>query len=54
MKQGAVGLYEKRGRWYLALSTTVQVTPCVGTGVAGVDLGLRNLAVINSGGQTLF
>ncbi len=54
VKQGAARLYEKRGRWYLALSITVQVTPCVGTGVAGVDLGLRNLAVINSGGQTLF
>ena len=31
VKQGAAKLYEKRGRWYLALSIFVQVTPCVGT-----------------------
>ena len=33
---------------------SVQVTPCVGTKVAGVDLGLRNLAVVNCEGETLF
>ena len=54
VKQGAAKLYEKRGRWYLALSISVQVTPCVGTKVAGVDLGLRNLAVVNCEGETLF
>lgn len=47
-------LYEKRGRWYLALSITVQEAPCVGTRVAGVDMGLRNLAVVNCEGETLF
>ncbi len=31
VKQGAAKLYEKRGRWYLALYIAVQVTPCVGT-----------------------
>jgi len=54
VKQGAAKLYEKRGRWYLALSISVQVTPCVGTKVAGVDLGLANLAVVNCEGETLF
>ncbi len=54
VKQGAAKLYTKRGRWYLALSVTVQVTPCVGTRTAGIDLGLRNLAVVNVDGATLF
>lgn len=54
VKQGAAKLYEKRGRWYLALSVTAPPAPCVGTEVAGIDLGLRNLAVVNCGGQTLF
>ena len=54
VKQGAAKLYEKRGRWYLALSISVQVTPCVGTKVAGVDPGLMNLAVVNCEGETLF
>ncbi|MDP2659870.1 MAG: transposase [Dehalococcoidia bacterium] len=55
IRQGAAKLYEKRGRWYLALSVTVvQETPCVGTRVAGIDLGLRNLAVVNCEGQTRF
>ena len=54
VKQGAAKLHEKRGRWYLALSISVQVTPCVGTKTAGVDLGLRNLAVVNCEGETLF
>ncbi|HEY3316116.1 MAG TPA: transposase [Bacillota bacterium] len=54
VKQGAAKLYAKRGRWYLALSITVQVTPCVGTKVAGIDLGLRNLAVAVCGNETLF
>ena len=39
------------GTW---LSVSVQVTPCVGTKVAGVDLGLMNLAVVNCEGETLF
>jgi len=30
------------------------VTPCVGTKVAGVNLGLANLAVVNCEGKTLF
>jgi len=39
------------GTW---LSVSVQVTPCVGTKVAGVDPGLMNLAVVNCEGETLF
>ena len=45
IKQGAAKLYCKRGRWYLALSVTVPAAPCAGERVAGVDMGLRYLAV---------
>lgn len=54
VKQGAAKLYCKRGRWYLALSVTVPAAPCAGDRVAGVDMGLRYLAVVNCEGQTLF
>lgn len=54
VKQGAAKLYEKRGRWYLALSVSVETVPCTGDKVAGIDLGLRNLAVANCEGATLF
>ena len=54
VKQGAAKLYCKRGRWYLALSVTVPVAPCAGNRVAGVDMGLRYLAVVNCEGETLF
>ena len=36
------------------MSVTVPIAPCAGTKVAGIDLGLRNLAVVNCGGETLF
>jgi IS605 OrfB family transposase len=54
IKQGAAKLYEQRGRWYLALSVTVKPAPCAGAKVAGIGLGLRNLAVVNCEGETLF
>lgn len=54
IKQGAAKLYCKRGRWYLALSVTIPVAPCAGSRVAGVDMGLRYLAVVNCEGETLF
>lgn len=54
VKQGAAKLYCKRGRWFLALSVSVQEAPCVGTRTAGIDLGLKNLAVVNLDGETLF
>ena len=54
VKQGAARLYEKRGRPHLAMSVTIPIAPCAGTKVAGIDLGLRNLAVVNCGGATLF
>lgn len=54
VKQGAAKLYCKRGRWYLALSVTVPVAPCAGDRIAGIDMGLRNLAVVNCEGETLF
>ncbi|PTQ54198.1 MAG: Mobile element protein [Hydrogenibacillus schlegelii] len=58
VKQGAAKLYEKRGRWYLALSVTLPVEekaagPVPGK-VAGIDMGLRYLAVVNCEGETLF
>ena len=54
IKQGAAKLYCKRGRWYLALSVTVPAAPCAGERVAGVDMGLRYLAVVHCEGETLF
>ena len=54
VKQGAAKLYCKRGRWYLALSVKVPTAPCAGDRVAGVDVGLRYLAVANVDGETLF
>ncbi len=54
VRQGAAKLYEKRGRWYLALSVSVETVPCTGEQVAGVDLGLRNLAVVTCAGESLF
>jgi len=54
IKQGAAKLYCKRGRWYLALSVTVPVAPCAGNRVAGVDMGLRYLAVVSCEGETQF
>jgi putative transposase len=54
VRQGAAKLYTKRNRWYLALSVTVSAAPCAGEQVAGIDLGLRNLAVVGCGGATLF
>lgn len=54
VKQGAAKLYCKRGRWYLALSVTLPTAPCAGTRVAGIDMGLRYLAVVNCEGETLF
>ena len=53
-KQGAAKFYEKRGRWFLALAVSVRETPCVGTRTAGVDVGLKNLAVLSLDGETLF
>ncbi|QZA32700.1 RNA-guided endonuclease TnpB family protein [Hydrogenibacillus sp. N12] len=56
--QGAAKLYEKRGRWFLALSVTLPVeekTAGTESGkIAGIDMGLRYLAVVNAGGETLF
>ncbi len=54
VKQGAAKLYEQRGRWYLALSITVKPAPRAGAKMVGIDLGLRNLAVANCEGETLF
>jgi len=54
VKQGTAKLYCKRGRWYLALSVTVPVAPCAGDRIAGIDMGLRYLAVVNCEGETLF
>jgi putative transposase len=54
VRQGAAKLYRKRNRWYLALSVTVPSAPCAGAKVAGIDLGLRNLAVVGCEGETLF
>lgn len=54
VKQGATKLYCKRGRWYLALSVTLPEAPCAGQRVAGVDMGLRYLAVVNCEGETIF
>lgn len=53
-KQGAAKLHQKRGRWYLALSVTLPTAPCAGTRVAGIDMGLRYLAVVSCEGETLF
>lgn len=58
VKQGAAKLYEKRGRWFLALSVTLPAEekaagPVPGK-IAGIDMGLRYLAVVNAGGETLF
>ncbi|MEX1386885.1 transposase [Hydrogenibacillus schlegelii] len=58
VRQGAAKLYEKRGRWFLALSVTLPVeekTAGTESGkIAGIDMGLRYLAVVNAGGETLF
>lgn len=54
IKQGAAKLYCKRGRWYMALSVTIPAAPYSGIRVAGVDMGLRYLAVVNCEGETLF
>ncbi|PTQ54107.1 MAG: Mobile element protein [Hydrogenibacillus schlegelii] len=58
VKQGATKLYEKRGRWYLALSVTLSAEEKAAKSardkIAGIDMGLRYLAVVNAGGETLF
>ncbi|MEX1336741.1 RNA-guided endonuclease TnpB family protein, partial [Hydrogenibacillus schlegelii] len=57
VRQGAAKLYEKRGRWFLALSVTLPVEekkPLPADKIAGIDMGLRYLAVVNCEGETLF
>ncbi|MBE3562138.1 MAG: transposase [Hydrogenibacillus schlegelii] len=58
VKQGAAKLYEKRGRWYLALSVTLPIEEKAAEPardkIAGIDMGLRYLAVVNCEGETLF
>ncbi|RKQ84244.1 RNA-guided endonuclease TnpB family protein [Brockia lithotrophica] len=57
VKQGAAKLYKKRGRWYIALSVTLPVEEkkiLSADKVAGIDMGLRYLAVVYAGGETLF
>ncbi|MEX1384916.1 transposase, partial [Hydrogenibacillus schlegelii] len=57
VRQGAAKLYEKRGRWFLALSVTLpveEVKTLPADKIAGIDMGLRYLAVVNCEGETLF
>ncbi|VEF49419.1 transposase [Bacillus freudenreichii] len=57
LKQGASELYEKRGRWFVAVSLSFKVEqklPETQQKIMGVDLGLRQLAVASIGTSSLF
>ncbi len=57
-KQGAAELYEKRGRWYIAVSLSFEVKQNPfedkSNRVMGIDLGLRELAVASIGTSSSF
>nr|WP_273000341.1 transposase [Hydrogenibacillus schlegelii] len=57
VRQGTANPYEKRGQWFLALSVTLpveEVKTLPADKIAGIDMGLRYLAVVNCEGETLF
>ncbi|KXH81694.1 RNA-guided endonuclease TnpB family protein [Sporosarcina sp. HYO08] len=55
-KQGATELYEKRGRWFVAvtLSFEVKQKQADPPKIMGIDIGLRQLAVASIGTTSLF
>ncbi|MCR2821265.1 RNA-guided endonuclease InsQ/TnpB family protein [Lederbergia panacisoli] len=57
VKQGASELYEKRGRWFMAITLSFEVkqnSSEQGMKMMGIDVGLRQLAVASVGTSTIF
>ncbi|MBS4205049.1 RNA-guided endonuclease InsQ/TnpB family protein [Lederbergia citrea] len=55
-KQGKAELYEKRRRWFVAITMSFEVKPQSGNQnlIMGVDVGLRQLAVASIGTTSMF
>ncbi|WP_207289600.1 RNA-guided endonuclease InsQ/TnpB family protein [Senegalia massiliensis] len=47
LKLGKMSIYNKKGNWYAALSVTVKDEKTEATNSMGIDIGLRQLAVIS-------
>lgn len=58
VKQGATELYEKRGRWFVAITLSFEVEPKqvdqTPSKTMGIDIGLRQLAVCSVGTTSIF
>ncbi|WP_408006920.1 RNA-guided endonuclease TnpB family protein [Pseudalkalibacillus sp. A8] len=54
VKIGTGKLYQKKKKWYLAISITWNVESSQGKKVMGIDLGLRYLAVASIGTKSFF
>jgi IS605 OrfB family transposase len=53
-KQGASKLYQKKRKWYVAISLAFEVARANKEKVMGIDLGLRYIAVASVGTKSLF